>query len=104
MKILFFLLLSMQVCAQHYSRLVVYVDKQLTDEYEVDVFFRIGEPLTYIFYDDDVYTYECRIDTTGDAILIITHDFLIVTDESKEIMIMYKEVDGQQIELVYHNE
>tara|TARA_Y100000592_G_scaffold25454_2_gene40092 strand:+ start:130 stop:444 length:315 start_codon:yes stop_codon:yes gene_type:complete len=104
MKILFFLLLSIQAFSQHYSRLVVYEDKELVGDKDVDIYFRLTEPVTYIFYDDDTYAYDAKIDTISDVIYVVTNQFLIVTDESKEIIILNKEVDGKNVELVYFNE
>lgn len=103
MKTLFFLLLSFQMFAQHYSNMVVYVDKKIVGDHKVDVYFRLGEPNTYIFYEDDVFKYDAQIDTTDGIIMVLTKEFLIITDESKEIIILNKEVDGENVELVYHN-
>lgn len=103
MKILFFLLLSFQMFAQHYTNLVVYADKKLVGDHEVDVFFRIAEPEMYIFYGDDVFRYSSKIDTTDEIIFVVTNEFVLLTDESKEIIILNKEVDGENVELVYYN-
>tara|TARA_R100001460_G_scaffold25418_1_gene51100 strand:+ start:2943 stop:3257 length:315 start_codon:yes stop_codon:yes gene_type:complete len=104
MKILFFLLLSIQAFSQHYSRIIVYEDKELVGDKDVDVYFRLTEPVTYIFHDDNTYAYNATMDTISDVIYVITNEFLIITDETKEIIILNKEVDGKNVELVYFNE
>ena len=96
-------MLSFQMFAQHYNNLIIYTNKKLVGDHDVDIFFRIAEPEMYIFYDDDVYRYSAKIDTTDDIIFVVTNEFVLITDESKEIIILNKEVDGENVELVYYN-
>ena len=106
MKILFFLLLSFNLFAQHYSGKMVIIDNQIVSDEHADIFFKIQEPTLYIFDEkaDELYSYEVlQKEIIDDMIIVHTLQFLLLTQESKEIIIITRYLDNRKVEIVYHN-